>query len=279
MIMKDSYENFSKYRTELMGIAALGVLAGHSTDIVRYPIVLQTLLSYGAVSVYIFAVLSGMGLYYSLKKRGAGYSKWEFYKRRMFRVFLPYLLIAGTWYGIKYLVIERSISGFIYELSTLSYWMEHKGAWYVAMLLPAYLLFPFLYDFVERKKGKVRLGLVYSVCFTLMVLTFYLNELLYKHLFQVMNSVLLILSGYYIAKQIESNSFDERKAFLVCLGMFAIKTLTPLKRVGWIVDITYAYLSLALMVGITWLFNIMHNNIYIYIYQEKRNNFAGIIPV
>lgn len=80
---------------------------------------------------------------------GTRNKKDEFYKRRFQRVIAPYLLIAATWYGIKYLLIQQNPTGFFYELSTLSFWIDHQGAWYVAMLVPVYLIFPLFYNWVE----------------------------------------------------------------------------------------------------------------------------------
>lgn len=134
----------NQYRNLLMGIAAIGVLCVHSNSIINLPSCLGKLFGYGGIGVYIFVFLSSIGLYYSLKS--CGYSKSEFYKRRFQRVIVPYLLIAATWYGTKYLFIQHDITEFFYELSTLSFWIDHQGAWYVAMLLPIYLVFPWFFD-------------------------------------------------------------------------------------------------------------------------------------
>lgn len=69
------------------------------------------------------------------------------------RVMVPYLIIASTWYGIKYIIIEHDIQNFLYEISLLSFWKDHLGAWYVAMLIPLYLVFPFLFDWIEVTKN------------------------------------------------------------------------------------------------------------------------------
>ena len=80
----------SRFRTQLMGIGALGVLLVHSTSIIDYPAFLANKVGYGGTGVYIFVFLSAIGLYNSLQSRGE-YSKVEFYKRRFIRTFLPYL--------------------------------------------------------------------------------------------------------------------------------------------------------------------------------------------
>lgn len=68
----------SDLRTELMGIATLGVLLAHTISIVSFPKTLEGILTYGNCAVYIFAFLSGFGLYFSLSTstrldRGGGF--------------------------------------------------------------------------------------------------------------------------------------------------------------------------------------------------------------
>ena len=77
------------------------------------------------------------------------------------RLIAPYCMIAGTWYGLLDLLIERNPALFLYDISTLSFWLEHKGAWYVAMLIPVYLLFPY---FLANCKCKLdtRMNKIYS---------------------------------------------------------------------------------------------------------------------
>ena len=145
----------SKYRSELFGIATIGIVLNHYQYFaIGIPRIIATALSYGGSGVYIFVLLSGLGLYYSLSSPNKSLS--SFYKKRAFRIFIPYFLIAGIWYLIKYLIILKDPINFIYELSTVSFWLEHRGAWYVAMLIPVYLVFPFIYLWIEQS-GKYRL--------------------------------------------------------------------------------------------------------------------------
>lgn len=59
----------SKYRTELMGFSAIGILMCHACgNNVAMPPVLWQICSLGQIGVSLFFLLSGMGLFYSLKK-------------------------------------------------------------------------------------------------------------------------------------------------------------------------------------------------------------------
>lgn len=184
-----------------MGIATLGILLVHSKDIIILPRIIWVLSGYGGIGVYIFVFLSSIGLYNSLKSRG-GYKKSEFYTRRFQRVFVPYLLIAATWYGIKYLLIQQDAEGFFYELSTLSFWIDHQGAWYVAMLVPVYLIFPLFYNWVEdgnRQNKLTRNFKIVAVIVVASIATFIfsiLNPQVYSHLSQVFSSAIVYVIGY-----------------------------------------------------------------------------------
>lgn len=59
----------SKYRTELMGFSAIGIIMCHACgNDVAMPSILWKVCSLGQLGVSLFFLLSGMGLYYSLKK-------------------------------------------------------------------------------------------------------------------------------------------------------------------------------------------------------------------
>lgn len=94
----------SNKRTQIMGIASLGIILVHSIDIVAWSPNLEKLFGFGGTGVYIFVFLSAIGLFHSLKSRGK--NKSEFYKRRFTRLIIPYCLIAGTWYGLLDLLVN-----------------------------------------------------------------------------------------------------------------------------------------------------------------------------
>ena len=72
--------SINKYRKQLMGIAAIGVLLVHSRNIIVLPKSVSELFSYGGIGVYIFVFLSSIGLYSSLKTRGEDTVRLNFIK-------------------------------------------------------------------------------------------------------------------------------------------------------------------------------------------------------
>lgn len=135
----------SKYRSALMGIATIGILMCHANAYgVSLPFHLDSVFGLGQGGVMIFFFVSGVGLYFSSRKieySVSGVLSW--YKKRFIRLFVPYLIIYGT-----ALFVELSenpvfpIGEYLFRLSTLSYWTDQTGAWFVAVLVPLYLLTP-----------------------------------------------------------------------------------------------------------------------------------------
>ena len=88
----------------------------------------------------------------------------DWYKRRYKRILAPYLLIAGI---SSILAITRggSVLTAILNISTVTYWLNHQGAWYIAMLIPLYAITPAYDMFLKkvRQPGLFTVGLVIAI--------------------------------------------------------------------------------------------------------------------
>lgn len=83
-----SLEVLSKYRTQLMGLAAIMILCCHAeSDGVSMHRSISWLLQWGNYGVDLFLLLSGCGMFFSLRKT-SGIGKW--YKKRYSRILIPY---------------------------------------------------------------------------------------------------------------------------------------------------------------------------------------------
>lgn len=138
---------FSKYRKELMGVAILEVILGHTMSLseVFYTPVLKFL---SILTRFVFTegflFLSGLGVYYSFSKNN---SKTRFYKRRLLRLFIPYVLLTSWFFLYTDILREGDFLGFVGHISTFAFWFEGNfvGMWYVAISLLLYFLYPIIH--------------------------------------------------------------------------------------------------------------------------------------
>lgn len=142
---------YSKYRTELMGMAAILVIFSHVHDsgVDMYEPIRQ-LFSLGASGVELFLFVSGFGLWKSYHNATDGTYAIDakivcpWYKKRFLRILIPYLLFALPIYGVLTLEDHSGIMEYIRRVTFVSFWTQGWGLWYVAMLFPLYFLAPFL---------------------------------------------------------------------------------------------------------------------------------------
>lgn len=169
---KPSYKLISTYKTELMGVASISVLIGHAgtaiiadTGVVSLIPKIATLI---CTLMYMFFFLSGFGCYYSLNKSN---NTRRFYANRIKKVLLPYLEISLIAYAIKYFVLEFSVSKFIKAMFFISFWVKNEGAWYIAVVLILYVIYPLLYNIQKSPKGKLNIIalLLIILCITLVL--------------------------------------------------------------------------------------------------------------
>lgn len=143
----------SKYRSALMGMATIGILMCHApANGVNLPFHLNSVLGLGQMGVMIFFFVSGLGLYYSthrMEYSACGIAAW--YRKRFVRLFVPYLIIYAP---VLYISMSDGISlnwgGYLLNLSTISYWIDKTGCWFVDILVPIYLLTPLWNRLLEK---------------------------------------------------------------------------------------------------------------------------------
>ena len=166
--MKCKWQDISKYRGELFGIAIvsviilhyLGILRAGETNRVVYLFARLYNGAVGSVGVDIFVFLSGYGICYSLCR---GKTLREFYLKRFHRVVFPYLVLGMVFWIIKDLIILREpFSKFIYDYSLLSFWFSGvQSFWYIAFICLMYILSPLFFRLTDDRR-KVIIGIAVS---------------------------------------------------------------------------------------------------------------------
>lgn len=226
-MINESYLNInlshlSKYRTQMMGLAALMIIACHApASDVAMPSILRQVLGFGNYGVGVFFFLSGIGCWYSLNKGTGG---GIFLKRRFIRISIPYLLIFIPYNLLLLFLVEGySFVDCILSLTTIDFWIYHRGAWFVAALVPLYLITPLLYSVLS---GKYKWTVFISIMVVLMLITTleldnHSNDNIISNIRWVIQRIPPFVLGVAIAK-----------------GCIDKKTISAL----WIVLITVAYL-------------------------------------
>ena len=161
---KHSYDLISKYRGELLGVATVMIILFHFAEDVYnatfvtnqvsllYSKLWMRLISSGGVDIFCF--LSGIGLFYSLEKKQSLY---EFYKKRLQRILIPYILVGGAFWLIKdVIILHESVFSVLKDFFFVTFITEGKrDIWYVGFILFAYLIFPIIYKAIKSRYHKI----------------------------------------------------------------------------------------------------------------------------
>ena len=154
----NGFQLLSKYRSQIMGLAALWIFVFHSwTPIIPSHSEGYLFLFYfielfikeiGFCSVDIFLLLSGFGLTYAIKKG----SITNFYFRRFRRIFPPFITIAiiqGCVQNWGLLEIIKTIIGYNFYANNI-----YTFLWYITAIATLYLFFPIYYRLFSKAENK-----------------------------------------------------------------------------------------------------------------------------
>lgn len=249
-----SFDTLSKYRTQLMGVAAIGILLCHASgNGVELPSLIQYVFGLGNFGVDLFLLLSGFGLFYSLKKLSPTEKITTWYKRRFTRLLVPYIILSVP-YWIYICTLENSgIIDFAYYVSTLVFWFEHRGAWFVALIIPLYLLSPLFKRIYSHKYGSAfMVGLIGLI--TILCLRSVYDSVVLENIVWALKRVPFFLMGF-IAGTFADKEIKIHYAYvgLLCIGLMIchkllqyfgveIYWILPL-AVIWLISITINLLS------------------------------------
>lgn len=194
---------YTLYRAEFMGIAAVMIILCHAaSNLVLLPPPIQKILNIGNYGVDIFMFMSGLGMFYSLQNNIGSIKDW--YKKRLIRIFIPYFIATFVYCMIRMYFSNFSFMDTILSLSTIDYWLYHRGAWFVAAIIPLYFITPFLSKFIETKKNKFfSVIVIVSLLIILSKVDFFRNEICENIQF-VLGRVPMFVMGYYMARHIKN---------------------------------------------------------------------------
>lgn len=157
-------------RNEIFGFAALWIVLFHVRDNIgmgwfRGSYLLEALLSVGNCGVDIFLFLSAVGLCRSVQTHSAK----AFYKNRLLRLCVPYLITAVpyfVWYD--FCLAKDGLWQFLLDVSTVSFWLEpaRYPVWYVSFVLILYALYPLIHHVDEKSRHRATAALILAAVLT-----------------------------------------------------------------------------------------------------------------
>lgn len=151
----------SKYRSCLMGASAILIILCHAPAWVDLPVVVSSVLSRGGWGVDVFLFLSGLGLFYSLSSSSFDTIQLKhWYVKRFKRLIIPYSLSYVPICIFKGMFLGNSLLSILGDISTLSFWTRHRGAWFVALIIPLYLIAPIIYKLFRRASSDMNKFLI-----------------------------------------------------------------------------------------------------------------------
>lgn len=232
--------SFSKYRSELMGIASILVLIVHSFTcrVNYYPQILNSLLSKSLIGVDIFLLVSGFGVYWSLDNNSDKKNFWLRRAARILPIYLPLVIVFALWKffggGQNGNVIE-----YLSYVSTISVWRYNSGAWYVAVLIPIYFSAPFIYDRLKKISNGLLFTIVLSVAvYVICALANYASFFTYSTQIHHFSRVISFIIGMYFGKMAKENK-SINSCILLLVGI--------LLRIGINRILPFSYSEFALM--------------------------------
>ena len=235
-----NYKKLFEYRTHLMGIAILWVVFFHMQ--IAIPIRrLEFIKEIGYGGVDIFFLLSGIGVYFSLKK----YSIEEFYMRRLKRImpaYIPIVLIVFLLYNIHHfagfslgqiLNWIKQLTGNVFMVGWIND-VEGQFNWYVQAIMWFYLLAPILVAIVRKSK---KIKWITMVLWSVLLMT----QVPFMGTFTLMISVriLIYVLGIYIAFRYDTGNVMGMKTALLCGFMIiglGILCFAYYYRTDWLFD-------------------------------------------
>ena len=212
-------ELLSKYRTQIMGAAMIWIMFFHSPYSGSSAVV-QFLHTIGFYGVDMFLLVSGLGLYFSMRKSKGVL---DFYKKRAVRILPAYLIVTVCWYvffktdlGVGDVVL--SILGVNYFRGSI-YGRPPYFDWFLPTLFVLYLLTPLYDKLFQKVQAKWKLTALAS-----------------------MISPLLCFIGVLTGRQPLEGTFVRIPVFLVgyCIGYFLYEKKEETKG-SWMVHISLLF--------------------------------------
>lgn len=191
-------------------------------------------------------------MYYSIEANSGKNDLKSWYMKRFNRIIIPYSIIMIPYYCLRCVLNKYGVMKFFYYFSTLGYWCEHDGIWYVAMMIPLYIVTPLITRTLDRARHRYVptsvIIIAISICYVVLENSFVSSDITYNISF-VLKRAPLYFAGLCIGKYV----MQKRHISWMWIAMLAIVQFvlyfTPLRSYLYTYGILAIVLSLCICNG------------------------------
>lgn len=143
----------------LRGYSIFTIVIMHLLLYFDLPSVLQNAIGFGGAGVHVFILVSGFGLCLSQMNRPLTY--FQFLKRRIAKVYIPYIIIIAISALIPFMYNGNRLLAFFSHVFLFKMFSENlmnsfgSQFWFISMIICLYLIFPVLFNLVIKHKWVV----------------------------------------------------------------------------------------------------------------------------
>lgn len=209
-------ELLSKCRAELMGLSIIMIMLFHTFFGNKSNCCLIWISTF-EIGVEFFAILSAIGLHYSLSRNP---NVCDFYKKRLLRI-VPTVLLVTVFF---YVVWHREPFSWLLllRLTTFNEIIGEHTYWFICYILLCYIIAPFWYKICKKLEG-VSVWCSMLLCVAIYIMLNFLVEVLNLKCGLVLNRIPCFLFGMLIAKYVKKSE------------KIKIKYVVPVSVVGWMI--------------------------------------------
>lgn len=235
----------SQYRNEMFGLSILSIIVFHFCEAVlltknpaaayayNFANTYNQILSSAGVEIFLF--LSGMGLFYSMKKNG---NVLQFYSKRFKRVLIPYLIFGLIYWIVNdFVIYHYDFVQFINDFLLISIWTQGiRRFWFIGFILLLYIVFPLFFKLLDttvKHRGLI-FALLLAVTLTACGLAKTFTPDGYNNIELAICRIPIFLFGvYYGGKIYNAEPFGLLEKILIPLGLL-VRTFTFAVRNQWL---------------------------------------------
>ena len=232
----------SRFRAEIMGVAIILVLICHSDSFSwgGAQALVKQLIPALAVGVDIFLFVSGVGLYFSMKKNS---NMLSFYKKRFLRVVPEFLIVSVASYAIIDALRKNDFvwSEFLIKVSGIrGAFLKNSGdngmVWYVILIIIMYAFYPALFS-LEKLSEKQR-GIAYGIIMAIpiaaeLLLAAFVPDVFQKYeIDRMLMRISVFVLGAYMGRFVEKGGEGKRILVPILFTIFLIVRALKILFIG-----------------------------------------------